>query len=113
MNIKETLAKMKTDEEMTYGELLGPAMAITEQAEATGYLTVMIERSVRLHEMSAEEAEKTCKANLGYFAGYSDTETRRRVNDLFAAVHPIFGNDFPTAAAAFQKGIELGEAAKS
>ncbi len=61
MDVKEAIAKMKTDEEMTYGETLGPAMTITDPKEANEYLKVMIERGARLHGQSREEAEKIVK----------------------------------------------------
>lgn len=109
MTREEALAKMETDEEMTSGETLGPAMTITDPEEANEYLRTMIERGMRLEGLGREEAEKNAKSNLGYFAGYCDTETRIRVNRLFAAAHPIFGNNFPTAKEAFEKGVELGK----
>ena len=112
MTREEALAKMKTDEEMTYGETLGSAMEITDPEEANEYLRVMVERGIWREGLSREVAEKNAKSNLGYFAGYCDTETRIRVNRLFAAVHPVFGNNFPTAKEAFEKGVELGKSSR-
>lgn len=112
MDREEALAKMKTDEEMTFGETLGPAMTITDQEQANEYFEVMVERGMRREGLCREEAEKNAKSNIGYFAGYCDNETRKRVNALFGAVHPVFGNNFPTAKEAFKKGVELGKASR-
>jgi len=114
MNIQKTIEAMKTDKEMTYGETLEPAMEITDPEVANEYLKTMIERHMRLHGNTRDEAEKIAKANLGYYAGYycDNGVTRKRVRRLFEASHPIFGDSAPTAAEAFHKGLKMGEAAQ-
>lgn len=52
--------------------------------------------------------EKTARENIGYFAGYFTESDRLRVFELIGAVHPVFGNNFPTAQDAFQMGLERG-----
>ena len=32
--------------------------------------------------------------NLGYYAGYFDVETRKKVREVYGAVHPIFGDRY-------------------
>ena len=32
--------------------------------------------------------------NLGYYAGYFDVETRKKVREVYGAVHPIFGDHY-------------------
>lgn len=90
-------------ERVTLEEKYGPAMVITEQAEADGYF----ERCVRhgmLFGNSREEAERIERENLGYYAGYYDAETAERVHRLFKTEHPIFGKRTPTAEEAFAFG---------
>lgn len=42
--------------------------------------------------MSEEEATKAALNNLGYFAGYYNSDTRDKISKVYGAVHPIFGN---------------------
>lgn len=75
---------------LTYGEALGPAMKITDQAEADQYFEAMVQAAMKDGKIR-EEAERISKSNLGYFSGYYDQETMARVQKLFNCVHPIFG----------------------
>jgi hypothetical protein len=77
--------------EMTYGELLHPAMEITDQKEADEYFEALVMHNVEMFGQTVEEATSIMKQNLGYFAGYYDNETMKRVNKLFHTKHPIFG----------------------
>lgn len=96
---------------ITIGEKYGPAMKIASQAEADAYLAECIEHTMA-HGFSREKAEETEKANLGYYAGYFDHETRARVEKLFRCAHPVFGaiaeNGAPTPEQAFAAGLERG-----
>lgn len=101
---------------LTYRESLGPAMGITDQDDVDQYLKDYInyiektlKEEPRTDNMTAEEM---AKVNLGYFAGYSSNETRRRVERLFKTAHPIFGkieNHVPTDKEAFEAGLKWGE----
>lgn len=100
---------------LTYGEALSPAMEITNEAEAYNYLQAYIaftENRCKEDNVDTEgkTAEEICKINLGYFAGYYDSETRERVERLFSCAHPVFGsieaNGSPTPQEAFRKGFE-------
>lgn len=82
---------MDLPEKMTFGESLGPAMRIREQQKATEYFEALVHRHMKYHDKTHEEATKITKINLGYYAGYFDQETQRRVEKLFDCVHPIFG----------------------
>jgi len=78
---------------LTYGECLGPAMQITDIADAKQYFDAYI---AYLQKFSAEfeggkTAEQIAKINLGYYAGYYSDETRERVERLFDCSHPYFG----------------------
>lgn len=77
---------------LTFGEALRPAMEITDQDEADQYLKEYIAYTKRLLQIEPREddmtAEQIVKINLGYFAGYYDSETQERVNRLFKTKHP-------------------------
>lgn len=89
-----------------------PAMEITEQKEADEYFAACVEHNLRTGGKTREAAEIIERANLGYFAGYYDNETRARVEKLFQCAHPIFGsiadNGFVTVEEAYRKGFEMG-----
>ena len=99
--------------ELTYGETLGPAMEITDQADADQYKEAMIQWMVTQDPtVSRERATQISNENLGYYAGYYSNETRARVEKLFRCAHPIFGsvkeNGIPTSKEAYQMGLERG-----
>lgn len=76
----------------TIGELYGPAMSVTGQAEADRHLEGLVSRHLRLTPgCERAEAERVVRQNLAYYAGYYDTPTRERVERLFCCAHPIFG----------------------
>jgi hypothetical protein len=95
------------DATTTFGEKYGPAMEITDQADADAYFEECVQHSMSFGK-SRQEAEQTERSNLGYYAGYYDTETRERVERLFCCAHPIFGaiatNGTPTTEQAFEMG---------
>jgi hypothetical protein len=78
---------------MTMAELYGPAMAAQDQETADRIFAQCVEEHLKsAPEHSREEAERVERSNLGYYAGYYGSETRRRVERLFKTVHPIFGS---------------------
>lgn len=97
---------------ITIGDKYTPAMAITEQADADAYFERCVEHSMLRFGKTRVEAEDIERANLGYFAGYYDHETRTRVEQLFRCAHPIFGSiaerGAPTPEEALAKGYEAG-----
>ena len=98
---------MVLPDKISFEELLGPAMKITDQAEADEYFDAMVARDIRLG-YSREQAEAMEKENIGYYAGYYDNKTRERVERLFNTKHPFFGaiavKGAPTAEDAFRIG---------
>ena len=102
---------------LTFGECLGPAMEITDPEDAQQYLTEYIKYTQTFLDKKPRDdgmtAEDICKVNLGYYAGYYDSDTRVRVESLFTCAHPVFGtikdNGQPTAEEAFQKGMDLAK----
>lgn len=93
----------------TIGEKYSPAMEITEPEQAAVYFEECVQHCMS-HGRTREEAIKIEKANLGYFAGYYNDETRLRVERLFCCAHPIFGSiadGKPTPEAAFRAGLAL------
>ena len=98
--------------EVSIGDCYGPAMKIIDAAEAGKYYEKLVAHSM-LFGNSRAEAESIEKQNLGYYAGYYDSETRARVEKLFCCAHPIFGaisQGEPTAEEAFKMGEESSDA---
>jgi len=86
-------------------------MEITEQAEADAYFEECVQHTMTFGK-SREEAEKTERISLGYYAGYYGSETRERVERLFRCAHPYFGaiaDGEPTAEVALAVGRNLAK----
>jgi hypothetical protein len=98
-------------ERISIGDKYAPAMEITDQAEADMYFEKCVAHSMRFN-MTREKAEELERINLGYYAGYYNSETRARVEKLFNCAHPVFGaiaeKGQPTPEAAYAKGVEMG-----
>ncbi len=108
---------MNLPKDMTMGEGYDPAMKMTDPKEAEEWLQALIERGVKYHGQSPEEAERIVKENLGYYSGYYDTETMVRVQKLFNCAHPFFGEvksqeDLPSPEEAFEMGKKWMEEKK-
>ena len=67
---------------------------------------VLVQDSM-LHGKTREEAEKMERENLGYFAGYYNRDTMRRVNRLFKTRHPMITPEM-TEEEIFAIGKEVG-----
>lgn len=76
--------------DITIGQKYGPAMTITDQMEADLYFQECVTHAMA-HGRERDEAVAIERANLGYYAGYYDRETRERVERLFKCAHPVFG----------------------
>lgn len=101
----------------TVGELYGPAMKVTKQAEADAHFKMLVADLMEAHtDMDRWTAEAMVRKNLGYYAGYYDSETRRRVEKLFKCEHPVLGsieeNGEPTIEEAFKMGVAMGTRAR-
>lgn len=107
-------------EVLTFGEILDPAMKITDKFDAQQYLASYASwlqgEWDKRGETAKEPAVVIAKANLGYWAGYYSNEVRDRVERLFECEHPVFGsiekNGVPTAKEAFELGVKMGEASR-
>lgn len=70
-----------------------PSFKITTKENADEYFASCVEHTMRLSpDMSEEKAIEIEKNNIGYFAGYTDNETRARIENLFGCEHPILGS---------------------
>ena len=98
-------------ETTTFGQKYGPAMLITDPADAVDYLERCIEHTMAWGA-DREAAEKIELANIGYWTGYYGGETAARVQRLFGAEHPIFGATQPSPEEAFKMGMDFGAALK-
>jgi exodeoxyribonuclease-5 len=98
-------------EKISIGDKYGPAMKITDPAEAAAYFERAVEHTMSCGR-SRPDAERIERANFGYYAGYYDNETRERVERLFNCSHPVFGKisavGAPTTEEALQAGQESG-----
>ncbi len=100
---------MRFPDEINIGDKYGPAMKITDQAAAKAYFDCCVEHNMRFgNDRDAAETIERC--NLGYYAGYSDHETRLRVERLFGCNHPILGKALAEPVMphqAFMAGMKL------
>lgn len=107
---------MSLPRNITIGDKYRPAMAVKTQDDADACFEALVEHTMGWGKSRAE-AETIERANLGYYAGYYDSETRERVERLFKCAHPIFGaiaeKGPPTAAEALEKGRCAEEIGKS
>lgn len=99
--------------EITIGSKYDPAMKLQTQAEADAYFELCVQHTLSFGRVDRVGAEKIERSNLGYYAGYYDNETRKRVERLFHCAHPVFGaiaeKGVPTPEEAFRMGQELAE----
>lgn len=100
-------------ESLTYRQMLDMCNAVKTKEEASVLLGDFVTYYVNKHEYSQDEALNIIRSNIGYLAGYCDVETQRRFEDLFGAVHPVFGAvDSPespkTVEETFQHGLSMG-----
>ena len=85
---------MKTfPENATTGDIYGPAMEITTQAEADEYFELLVQHIMARWRKDRVEAELQARNNLGYWCGYFDSATMIRVQKLFRCTHPVFGGE--------------------
>ena len=108
------MTKFPEGNDLSYGDILGPAMNITDANDAHQYFREYVQYiqnwmdSEKPRKPQKDTAEQIAKANLGYYAGYYDNKTRQRVEKLFCCEHPIFGsikeNGVPTGKEAWECG---------
>lgn len=100
----------------TMAEAYEPAMNMEDPDEADQYLEKLVAENMAESGNSYLKALAIEKSNLAYYAGYYDTSTRERVENLFKCAHPIFGSvvacGIPTPEEAFKAGVKIGEMMK-
>jgi hypothetical protein len=96
--------------QITIGDKYGPAMTMTDPAEAAAYFEQCVQHTMTFGA-DRQEAERIERINLGYYAGYYDNETRQRVEKLFACAHPIFGAIAKVGAPTPEEAMQAGLAA--
>lgn len=94
---------------ITIGDKYGPAMKMTDATEAASYFERCVQHTMTFG-VDRQEAERTERANLGYYAGYYDNETRQRVERLFSCAHPIFGAIAKVGAPTMEEAMQAGRA---
>lgn len=97
-------------DKITIGDKYGPAMEITDQAQADAYFEKCVEHTMR-HGRTREVAESIERQNLGYYAGYYDSETRACVEKLFRCRHPVFGAIAENGAPSVDQALLAGHKA--
>jgi len=118
---------------LTCSEMLSPAMKIQSEKDAKQYfdkyvdfiLLDMKDERIALNKLYKNDgnanvdlilrnkAESIAKANLGYWAGYYNDETRKRVEKLFMCSHPIFGSIEENGRPAGKESFECGKQRKT
>ncbi len=93
-----------------YGDLMDAVLAIDNPKDAQrfkrGYVAFVRDAPDRAPN---DPPEDIVASNLGYMTGYFGRAEARRVRELFAVEHPIFGASEPTAEEAYAEGLALGE----
>ena len=97
----------------TMGEIFNTALDVAETGDGDrcqAFLTSYVEYIVSESNNNVAEAENIAKSNLGYFAGYYNSEVYETINKAYGAVHPVFGcNPFDLSPEeVYRKGLEAG-----
>ena len=101
------LVKFKTDSDITED-----ISKIISSTEAEQYIQDYTEYIMFIREdiNSREEARKVAEGNIGYLAGYLDSNKRYEIEHLFNVEHPVFGSidkmGYPTSEEAFECGMQ-------
>lgn len=94
--------------EMTVREILDPAMEIAKHGdlgEAQEFMARYIDYlDARNPDWGIAKCREVALSNIGYGAGYYSGEMMAAVNEVFGAVHPVFGTRAPTPETAFAAG---------
>lgn len=83
------------------GALFDAAISVKDKEEATEFLQMYVDSGC---------PREVALSNLGYFAGYYSEKARRKIAELYGAMHPVFGGNFnPTPEEAFEAGKKLAK----
>src|SRR6185503_14753340 len=102
-------AKIARGEKLTYGDELHPAMEVQTPEEAGAYLAGLIKIHVDQYGGTEDAARSVILQNIGYFTGYYDNATARRVMRCFDTSHPIFGRSRPSPEEALAAGVAMAQ----
>jgi hypothetical protein len=86
---------------------------VTTQEEADRCLKEYVDELMAETGKKRRAAKKIAKTNIGYYAGYYDDETIRRIWRLYRTRHPVFGRSFPTPVEAFNLGRKWAKKKRS
>jgi hypothetical protein len=89
-------------------------MLVKTRAEAMEYLDAVARLicAASFKEGKAitlDEGRRIAKVNIGYWTGYGDSETAKRVFELYDTKHPVFGTKQPTPEETFQAGVDMAK----
>lgn len=80
---------------LTFKDCLEPAMHITDRDDAKQYLQAYIQHiASHLDDDDDRDPKRIALINLGFYTTFHSMQTRRRVEKLFGAKHPIYGSAF-------------------
>ena len=93
----------------TYVGQFAEALACETKDQADKWLAGEIERYRVEFGKEADEAARIISMNLGYMAGYYNTEVAHKINRLYGATHPIFGGSDYHDTVTPEEAFALGE----
>lgn len=116
-----TIFNPENKETLTIGEILDPAMCITDPVDAGQYFAHYVNFIQKYWVKEPEHRSEICQTptdvariNIGYYASYYDLETSKRVQLMFGCGYPIFGcvntGELTHDQIKFNEGIVLAEA---
>lgn len=101
----------------TAGEMFELARTMKDPKErqifVTEYCAVIIAEHKKAGKtLTFDDAREVLRANLGYYAGYYGDDVRKEIEEMYGALHPVFGSIIkdgpPTQTQAFYAGIRWG-----
>lgn len=85
---------------------------VRTKGEAAALLEVFVDEAAEECDKSRDELRDIIRENIGYCAGYLNTNDTKRVMELFEARHPVLGTYEEmcrlTPEQIFNMGMELG-----
>jgi hypothetical protein len=86
----------KLTQETTFEKIFDLAMKYIDDPVRSKEFYLEYFRMIKEAEplMSDAAVNARISDNLGYYAGYYDVETRKKVREVYGAVHPIFGDRY-------------------
>ncbi len=92
----------------TAGDLFKAACTVKTPEDAETFMTEYVDymREHAIEQSDRDNPEGVCKSNVGYVLGYgADNSTVQLFNNV-GAVHPVFGENYPTGDQAFEAGVK-------